>query len=198
MVTAPARRLLVRQMTSQGHSERRALRVVQMSARVALLCRGARSQRLAGRTNTGLRAPPSQMRRRHDLYEGASGGSGDQSRARRSTVRVGEAAGKSVQAQGGAHVRTPVAGSARRSEPLVRMVSRQLSAAISNTRSGSPASVHRSDLACPKRMHLIQFFAVFVSRGRPRPPARVHLSWSSLPDESHARAAASVGPCTAQ
>ena len=32
MVTAPARRLLVRQMTSQGLSERRALRVLRMSA----------------------------------------------------------------------------------------------------------------------------------------------------------------------
>ena len=99
VVSAPARRELVRQMVIHGLSERRSLRVIGMSAR-AYRYEPAQDRNCALKEKISAVSPTaSALRRRHDLFEAAPGRGTGQSQARGPSVRRGGFAGEEAQAQ---------------------------------------------------------------------------------------------------
>jgi hypothetical protein len=92
VVTAPARRELVRQMVSEGLSERRALTAAHMSAS-ALRYATAGPQRGAARAHSCAGVPAQALRRGDDPSEAAAGRAAGELQARGTAVSGIETAG---------------------------------------------------------------------------------------------------------
>ena len=121
MVTAPARRELVRWMQTQGLSERRGLQVVRMSA--SALRYQPRPDRNAGAARAHRRAGAASpaLRRRHDPSEAAAGRGAHQLQARRAAVRAGEAAYSASAAQEDPCIRSPATDASGRPNEIWSM-----------------------------------------------------------------------------